>query len=46
MKLKKKKIRKTDVKVIICGRKKKETYIKPSDYGSYILQHRKRGRKK
>ena len=24
----------------------KETSISPSDYGSYILQHRKRGRKK
>ena len=24
----------------------KETYIKPSDYGSYILQHRKRGKRK
>ena len=24
----------------------KETCIKPSDYGSYILQHRKRGKNK
>ena len=27
-------------------KREKETYIKPSDYGSYILQHRKRGKNK
>ena len=26
--------------------REKETYIKPSDYGSYILQRRKRGKRK
>ena len=37
---------KTGRKGYYMWKREKETYIKPSYYGNYILQHRKRGKKK
>lgn len=31
---------------MLIGRLKKETVISPAAYGDYILQHRKRGKKR
>ena len=37
---------KTGRKGYCMWKSEKETYIKPSDYGNYILQRRKRGKNK